>query len=197
MSLLEISLYMKPWWSPFIFRLVCLARALFDYDGQNDEELSFEEGAIINILRKDDGEVDDGWWEGELNGHIGVFPSLLVEDVANEDDADYMDGGDQQPQMDGGQQAQQSYETTVTYSEESSYTSGSTSNNYNSEEARTSNLYGTMPRSTAEKRHQEPSVCDSLDLTVPRATPVRPRLPQHLLRQSMEENHSYERNEYV
>lgn len=23
--------------------------------------------------------VDDGWWEGELNGKIGLFPSLVVE----------------------------------------------------------------------------------------------------------------------
>lgn len=150
---------------------------MFDYEGQNNEELSFEEGAIVNILRKDDGEVDDGWWEGELDGHIGVFPSLLVEELENKlRDGDYTDG------------ARQSYE-------ENSY--ACSANYYNSEEERTSNLYGTMPRSSAERRRQEPNVCDSLDLTVTRTTPARPRLPQQLLRQNMEKNYGYEHNEYV
>lgn len=28
--------------------------------------------------------MDDGFWEGELNGRIGVFPSLVVELVHDE-----------------------------------------------------------------------------------------------------------------
>lgn len=28
--------------------------------------------------------MDDGFWEGELNGRIGVFPSLVVEVVHDE-----------------------------------------------------------------------------------------------------------------
>lgn len=28
--------------------------------------------------------MDDGFWEGELNGRIGVFPSLVVELVQDE-----------------------------------------------------------------------------------------------------------------
>lgn len=24
--------------------------------------------------------IDDGWWQGELDGHIGNFPSLVVEE---------------------------------------------------------------------------------------------------------------------
>lgn len=31
-------------------------------------------------------EVDDGFWEGELNGRIGVFPSLVVELVHDEEE---------------------------------------------------------------------------------------------------------------
>lgn len=31
-------------------------------------------------------EVDDGFWEGELNGRIGVFPSLVVELVQDEEE---------------------------------------------------------------------------------------------------------------
>uniref|UniRef100_A0AAV2IZ42 SH3 domain-containing protein n=1 Tax=Knipowitschia caucasica TaxID=637954 RepID=A0AAV2IZ42_KNICA len=55
-------------------------RALYDYEGQADEELSFTEGAVIRLLNRDT-QTDDGFWEGELNGRVGVFPSVLVEDV--------------------------------------------------------------------------------------------------------------------
>uniref|UniRef100_A0A671XYX2 F-BAR and double SH3 domains protein 2 n=1 Tax=Sparus aurata TaxID=8175 RepID=A0A671XYX2_SPAAU len=54
-------------------------RALYDYEGQADEELSFSEGAVIRLLNRDT-QTDDGFWEGELNGRVGVFPSVLVED---------------------------------------------------------------------------------------------------------------------
>ncbi|XP_052324172.1 F-BAR and double SH3 domains protein 2-like isoform X2 [Oncorhynchus keta] len=55
-------------------------RALYDYDGQADEELSFPEGAVIHLLNRDT-QTDDGFWEGEFNGRVGVFPSVLVEDL--------------------------------------------------------------------------------------------------------------------
>uniref|UniRef100_A0AAZ3S2G0 F-BAR and double SH3 domains protein 2 n=1 Tax=Oncorhynchus tshawytscha TaxID=74940 RepID=A0AAZ3S2G0_ONCTS len=55
-------------------------RALYDYAGQADEELSFPEGAVIRLLNRDT-QTDDGFWEGEFNGRVGVFPSVLVEDL--------------------------------------------------------------------------------------------------------------------
>ncbi|XP_040007310.1 F-BAR and double SH3 domains protein 2-like isoform X2 [Xiphias gladius] len=39
------------------------------------------EGAIIRILSRETHE-DDGFWEGEFNGVVGVFPAVLVEDLA-------------------------------------------------------------------------------------------------------------------
>lgn len=57
------------------------ARALYDYCAIADEEISFNEGMLIKVLRKDDNGVDDGYWEGEVNGRVGVFPSLVVEEV--------------------------------------------------------------------------------------------------------------------
>ena len=54
-------------------------RALYSYEGSGVDELSFPEGAIIKLLRKDDNGVDDGFWEGEYRGRVGVFPSILVE----------------------------------------------------------------------------------------------------------------------
>ncbi|CAB1336998.1 unnamed protein product [Coregonus sp. 'balchen'] len=56
-----------------------LAWALYEYHDQGAEELTFPEGALISLLRCRQGEVDDGFWEGELDGHVGVFPSLVVE----------------------------------------------------------------------------------------------------------------------
>ncbi|XP_024918968.1 F-BAR and double SH3 domains protein 1 isoform X2 [Cynoglossus semilaevis] len=56
-----------------------VARALYSYQAQSAEELSFQEGAMINLIRRQHGAVDDGFWEGELNGRRGFFPSLVVE----------------------------------------------------------------------------------------------------------------------
>ena len=56
-----------------------LLRAIYEYTAQYDEELSFPEGAIIELTRMDDNNVDDGWWEGRYNGKVGVFPSVVVE----------------------------------------------------------------------------------------------------------------------
>ncbi|XP_062949356.1 F-BAR and double SH3 domains protein 2 isoform X3 [Cynocephalus volans] len=66
---------------------VCFAKALYDYEGQTDDELSFPEGAIIRILNKEN-QDDDGFWEGEFNGRIGVFPSVLVEELSASENGD-------------------------------------------------------------------------------------------------------------
>ncbi|XP_072729600.1 F-BAR and double SH3 domains protein 1 isoform X3 [Ciconia boyciana] len=58
-----------------------LVRALYDYEGQSPEELSFPEGAIIRVLPRAPDEVDDGFWTGDFNGRVGVFPSLVVEEL--------------------------------------------------------------------------------------------------------------------
>lgn len=58
-----------------------LARALYSYTGQSTEELSFPEGALIRLLPRAQDGVDDGFWRGEFGGHVGVFPSLLVEEL--------------------------------------------------------------------------------------------------------------------
>ncbi|XP_056296104.1 F-BAR and double SH3 domains protein 1-like [Pseudoliparis swirei] len=61
-----------------------VARALYSYQAQSAEELSFQEGTLIHLICCQHAEVDDGFWEGELNGQIGLFPSLVVELVHNE-----------------------------------------------------------------------------------------------------------------
>ncbi|KAL3880913.1 hypothetical protein ACJMK2_033116 [Sinanodonta woodiana] len=63
-------------------------RALYDYQGNTDEELSFSEGSLIKLIRKDENGVDDGFWEGEFNGQVGVFPSLMVEELESGDNSE-------------------------------------------------------------------------------------------------------------
>ncbi|KAK2870951.1 hypothetical protein Q8A67_023478 [Cirrhinus molitorella] len=63
-----------------------LARALYAYEAQTEDELSFPEGAVICILSKHNQE-DDGFWEGEFNGAVGVFPAVLVEDLCRPESA--------------------------------------------------------------------------------------------------------------
>uniref|UniRef100_A0A669BUZ6 F-BAR and double SH3 domains protein 2 n=1 Tax=Oreochromis niloticus TaxID=8128 RepID=A0A669BUZ6_ORENI len=70
-------------------------RALYDYEGQADEELSFSEGAVIRLLSRDT-QTDDGFWEGELNGRVGVFPSVLVEDLTENGETSAGGTGDTQ-----------------------------------------------------------------------------------------------------
>lgn len=35
---------------------------------------------MVRVLRKVVDAIDDGWWEGELDGRTGLFPSLVVEE---------------------------------------------------------------------------------------------------------------------
>ena len=46
------------------------ATALYDYDAQESNELSFKVGNVITAIIK----IDEGWWEGSLNSHVGLFP---------------------------------------------------------------------------------------------------------------------------
>ncbi|XP_035384506.1 hematopoietic lineage cell-specific protein isoform X3 [Electrophorus electricus] len=51
------------------------AVALYDYQGEADDELSFvPEDIIINIEM-----VDEGWWKGSCHGRSGLFPASFVK----------------------------------------------------------------------------------------------------------------------
>ncbi|MGH0177144.1 UNVERIFIED_CONTAM: hypothetical protein FKN15_074669 [Acipenser sinensis] len=51
-------------------------RALYDYQAEDDSELSFEPGDIISAVEM----VDQGWWRGcSEDGRQGLFPSSYVE----------------------------------------------------------------------------------------------------------------------
>lgn len=51
--------------------------AIYDYAKDKDDELTFMEGAIIYVIKKN----DDGWFEGVCNGVTGLFPGNYVESI--------------------------------------------------------------------------------------------------------------------
>jgi hypothetical protein len=61
------------------------AKVLFDYEKQNDDELNLTVGDIVTINNKDVYE-SEGWWEGELNGIVGLFPDNFVELLPEEEE---------------------------------------------------------------------------------------------------------------
>uniref|UniRef100_A0A8B9GBD3 Intersectin 2 n=1 Tax=Amazona collaria TaxID=241587 RepID=A0A8B9GBD3_9PSIT len=54
---------------------VCQVIAMYDYMANNEDELSFSKGQLINVLNKDDAD----WWQGEISGVTGLFPSNYVK----------------------------------------------------------------------------------------------------------------------
>ncbi|KAM4544228.1 abl interactor 1a isoform 12-T12 [Fundulus diaphanus] len=64
-----------PQWAPknYIEKVV----AIYDYIKDKDDELTFMEGAIIYVVKKN----DDGWFEGMCNGVTGLFPGNYVESI--------------------------------------------------------------------------------------------------------------------
>ena len=52
----------------------------FSYVGENEDELSLDVDEIVTIIK----EIDEGWWEGELNGKRGLLPSNFVTMIEEE-----------------------------------------------------------------------------------------------------------------
>uniref|UniRef100_A0A673MP33 Osteoclast-stimulating factor 1 n=1 Tax=Sinocyclocheilus rhinocerous TaxID=307959 RepID=A0A673MP33_9TELE len=55
-------------------------KAAFSYTPQNEDELELKIGDVIEVL----GEVEEGWWEGFLNGRSGMFPSNFTKELLAE-----------------------------------------------------------------------------------------------------------------
>uniref|UniRef100_A0A8D2ZJN9 Abl-interactor 2b n=1 Tax=Scophthalmus maximus TaxID=52904 RepID=A0A8D2ZJN9_SCOMX len=64
-----------PPWAPrtYLEKVV----AIYDYSRDKEDELSFQEGAIIYVIKKN----DDGWYEGVMNSTTGLFPGNYVESI--------------------------------------------------------------------------------------------------------------------
>ncbi|XP_060704488.1 abl interactor 1-like isoform X2 [Hemiscyllium ocellatum] len=63
----------EPQWIPpnYIEKVV----ALYAYDKQSGDDLTFQEGEIIYVTAKS----ENGWYEGVINGATGFFPSNYVQ----------------------------------------------------------------------------------------------------------------------
>ncbi|CAN9498557.1 unnamed protein product [Ophioblennius macclurei] len=64
-----------PPWAPrtYLEKVV----AIYDYAADKEDELSFQEGAIIYVIKKN----EDGWFEGVMNATTGLFPGNYVESI--------------------------------------------------------------------------------------------------------------------
>lgn len=63
------------------FHAVCQVIAMYDYMANNEDELNFSKGQLINVMNKD----DPDWWQGETNGLTGLFPSNYVKMTTDSD----------------------------------------------------------------------------------------------------------------
>ncbi|XP_052344542.1 abl interactor 2-like isoform X14 [Oncorhynchus keta] len=64
-----------PPWAPRTYMEKVVA--IYDYVADKEDELSFNEGAIIYVIKKN----DDGWYEGTMSGTTGLFPGNYVESI--------------------------------------------------------------------------------------------------------------------
>nr|XP_009939583.1 PREDICTED: hematopoietic lineage cell-specific protein-like [Opisthocomus hoazin] len=51
------------------------ALALYDYQGDGDDEISFDPDDTITNIEM----VDEGWWRGQCRGKVGLFPANYVK----------------------------------------------------------------------------------------------------------------------
>ena len=74
-SFLVINSSFLIWDKLFVFSLaVEQVLALFSYTAQNEDELTFYKGSVINVMSR-----EGDWWRGELNGQVGMFPYNYVQ----------------------------------------------------------------------------------------------------------------------
>ncbi|XP_046879208.1 src substrate protein p85-like [Hypomesus transpacificus] len=51
------------------------AVAIYDYQGEADDEISFNPDDMITNIEM----VDEGWWRGQCHGRFGLFPATFVQ----------------------------------------------------------------------------------------------------------------------
>eukprot|EP00005_Dracoamoeba_jomungandri_P003901 CAMPEP_0174259198 /NCGR_PEP_ID=MMETSP0439-20130205/8061_1 /TAXON_ID=0 /ORGANISM="Stereomyxa ramosa, Strain Chinc5" /LENGTH=148 /DNA_ID=CAMNT_0015342993 /DNA_START=31 /DNA_END=477 /DNA_ORIENTATION=- len=56
---------------------IATAKALYDYDGLTDDELSFREGDVLSIEEKD----TSGWWKASIGAKNGWIPANYVQET--------------------------------------------------------------------------------------------------------------------
>ena len=70
-----------------------MAKALFDHEPDEPDELPFKAGDMVKVTEKDE---EGEWWTGEFDGKTGMFPASYVEVVLGAE-GDVGPGGDLGP----------------------------------------------------------------------------------------------------
>lgn len=50
---------------------------MYDFTAEEDDELGFSFGEIIEVLDRS----DTSWWKGRLRGRTGLFPANYTEQI--------------------------------------------------------------------------------------------------------------------
>lgn len=51
------------------------ARVLYDFPGEDEDELPLREGQRVCVIRQH----ESGWWTGKIDGKVGMFPATYVK----------------------------------------------------------------------------------------------------------------------
>ena len=54
-----------------------LVQALYNFKSEKKCDLEFRKGQVIEVLTRTDNQHD--WWEGQLEGRVGIFPANYVK----------------------------------------------------------------------------------------------------------------------
>ena len=52
-------------------------RAMYEFSGEDDDDLSFKEGDIVRIIKQ----CEDGWAQGVMDGKLGYVPFAYFEEL--------------------------------------------------------------------------------------------------------------------
>ncbi|XP_065063028.1 sorbin and SH3 domain-containing protein 1-like isoform X1 [Rhopilema esculentum] len=51
------------------------AKAIYTFRSQSPAEISFKKGQLITVFRQ----IDENWYEGEVDGQVGIFPANYIQ----------------------------------------------------------------------------------------------------------------------